>query len=462
MFFMVFANEMGFLPENGGIENARALQRAVDMGGTIVVDRPGVYELSDTVKIGDDTELICRAGVYIRRGLDAEGRHTMGYVLVNKGAYTREWNRHITVRGLKLICGENKEARWNCPIVGLIGHVSFYYVKHLLIDDFECMDMGESTFGIHVCTFEDIRVENVHIEGDKDGVHLGCGRRFVIRNGVFRTFDDPIALNAHDYATSNPQLGWIEDGLIENCYDLNDESTTGYFCRILAGSWVDWFEGMRVQNSDTVVAHGRLYRVCMDPDGAEYVSKTCPSHADGEQVLDGINWVMVQDDNPVYNCGCRRIHFKDIYLYKNRPTGFSIHFDHDCWSRSVYPGSEAPVQEDLTFENVYVIGKVPTFLRTITPINNIKILNSVLCDSHIGLHYLPEGTVTYPMTHILMVGNTFKGGGEQRLVRANHHWSGTLKILGSVVQDKSYVGRLIGDVRVISADIPLKMEEAQG
>ena len=461
---MIRANEWGFLPQNNGVENARALQKAVDMGGTIVVEQPGVYEIAETVKIGSDTELIFGAGVYVKRGLDADGVHSMGYLLVNKGAYKRAWNEHITVRGLKLICGENKEAKDNCDIVGMICHVAFYYVKHLLIDGFECMDMGKSVFGIQVCTFEDIRVENVHIEGKKDGVHLGRGRRFVIRNGVFRTFDDPIALNAHDYATSNPQLGWIEDGLIENCYDLNEESTTGYFCRILAGSWVDWFEGMKVQHSDTVVANGRMYRVCMaKPDGKEYVSMTCPSHEEGAQVLDGvINWVMIQDDEIAYNCGCRRIHFKDIYLYKDRPVGFSIHFDHDKWSRSVYPGSDVPVQEDLTFENVYVIGKVSIFLRTITPINTVKIINSVINDSHVGLHYLPEGTVTYPPAHILMIGNTFKGGGEQRLVRANWHCPGTLKVLGSVVEEESYVGRVLGDIKVLSSDIPLKLEPPQG
>ncbi len=456
---MIRANEWGFLPGNDGVENARALQRAVDMGGTIVVDQPGIYDLGDTVKLGDDTELIFRAGVYIRCPEGADDPCRMGYVFINKGAYTRQWNQHITIRGMKLI-SRSRDMRRNVGIVGLIGHVSFYYVKHLVIDDFECMDLGKENFCIQICTFEDIRVENVHIEGDKDGVHLGQGRRFVIRNGVFRTFDDPIALNAHDYATSNPQLGWIEDGLIENCYDLDHERTTGYFCRILAGSWVDWFEGMKVQHSDTVVAHGRLYRVCMNPDGQEYVSMTCPSHEDGAQVLDGINWVMVQDDNPVHNCGCRRIHFKDIYLYKNRPTGFSIHFDHDCWSRSVYPGSQAPVQEDLTFENVYVVGKVPTFLRTITPVNCVKVVNSVLNNSHIGLHYLPEGTVEYPLTHVVMIGNTFKGGGEQRLVRANRHCSSTLKVLGSMVEDESFVGRLIGDIRVISSDVPVVLEKA--
>ena len=349
--------------------------------------------------------------------------------------------------------------RKNADIVGLIGHVSFYYVKHLVIDDFECMDLGKENFCIQICTFEDIRVENVHIEGNKDGVHLGRGRRFVIRNGVFRTFDDPIALNAHDYATSNPQLGWIEDGLVENCYDLDQENTTGYFCRILAGSWVDWFEGMRVQHSDTVVAHGRLYRVCLDkPDGKEYVSMTCPSHEDGAQVYDGINWVMIQDDGVIYDCGCRNIHFKDIFLQKRRHTGFSIHFDHDKWSRSVYPGSKAPLQENLIFENVYVDSEVPTFFRTITPVDCVKVINSTMRNSMIAFHYLPEGTVEYPTAHILLSGTTFKAKGEQLVVRCSKGCFGTVKILGSIAEDENFCAKIKGDVRVISSDVPVKTE----
>ena len=40
-------------------------------------------------------------------------------------------------------------------------------------------------------------------------------------------------------------MGWIEDGLIEDCYDLADEDTTGYFCRILAGAWVTGIRAWR-------------------------------------------------------------------------------------------------------------------------------------------------------------------------------------------------------------------------
>ncbi len=452
---MISANELGFLPGKSGVENARALQRAVDFGGTITVDLPGVYDLAETVQLGDDTELIFRAGVYIRRAKDDEGVQRMSYVLINKGAYTREWNKNIAVRGMKLIVDGMEIHQGVRQIVGLIGQVSFYYIKNLVIDEFECMDLHKESFGIQICTFENIRVENVHIEGRKDGVHLGRGSKFVIRNGIFRTFDDPIALNAHDYATSNPQLGWIEDGVIENCYDLDDKDTTGFFCRILAGSWVRWFKGMKVQHSDTVIANGRLYRVCMKPDWTEYISETCPCHEDGAAVYDGINWVMVQEGE-IENCGCRNIHFKDIFLKKKRPIGFAMHFDHDQYSRSVYPGSNAPVQEDLIFENIFFENEVPVLLRASTPVNSFKLINSVLYNSRVDLGFLPEGTVTYPKTQVLLSGTTFKGKGEHAIVRCAEGRAADVRILGSIVEDDSFHAVTVGDVRIIASDIPME------
>ena len=454
---MISANELGFLPGKNGVENARALQKAVDLGGTITIDQPGVYDLSETVCIGDDTELIFRAGVYIRK-VREEGGSPMNYAFINKGAFNRQWNKNIAIRGLKLMVNGVEILRDVIEVVGLIGHVSFFYIKNLVIDEFECLDLGSRSFCIQICTFENIRVENVHIEGRKDGVHLGPGSKFVIRNGIFRTFDDPIALNAHDYATSNPQLGWIEDGVIENCYDLDDEDTTGFFCRILAGSWCRWYKGMKVQHSDTVIANGRLYRVCMPPEWTEYVSETCPCHEEGAQVYDGITWVMVQEGE-IENCGCRNIHFKDIFLQKKRPIGFAMHFDHDQYSRSVYPGSNAPVQEDLIFENIFFENDIPILLRTTTPVNNFKLINSVLRNSRVDLGFLPEGTVTYPKTQVMLSGTTFRGKGDQLIVRCGEMRSADLKIVGSIVEDDSFAAKIKGKVRVISTDIPLEQVE---
>lgn len=393
---------------SSGWQNRIALQERLDQGGTIRIEEPGTYEIEDTLYIKSHTHLILGKGVVMKRSASSIG----SFFLVNRGAFNRTWDSDITIEGMHLITN-GVEARHHAAVYGLTGEISLFYVKRLRVFDFICMDLPRLSFGLHICTFEDILLERLHVEGQKDAVHLGTGKQFVIRHGIFRTYDDPIALNAHDYAVANPQMGWIEDGLIEDCYDLPDRDTTGYFCRILAGSWMDWYQGMEIQNSDTVVSNGRVYRAFQKPDGTVYQSMTAPAHEEGMCTLDGINWVMVQEEI-VYDCGCRNLHFRDIHLQKAREIALSVHFDHDEYSRSVYPGSRMPVQENIIFENMVIQNEVACMVRSITPIDTLKICNSVIGtpkagNSSIRLETLPGQAEEYPETEILLQGNTCYG-----------------------------------------------------
>ena len=372
------AFDFGFKPDAAGEANTAALQKAFDAGGTVRVTRPGRYELSGTVFIGDDTALVCDAGVYFVKTVDSK-HHGYRHVILNKGALTKTWNKNIEITGLTIVV--NGLDGGPEPVNGLRGQLAFFYAKNIRINRFRCEDVGRNQYCIHVCTFEDLVVDDVVIKGKKDGVHLGRGKRFTIRNGVFDTGDDPIALNAHDYLSGNPELGWIEDGVVENCHEIyNPETKAGYFCRILAGAWIDWREGMEVQQGDAVIAHGRLYRVHMPSDGKKYISKTCPSHEQGAVVLDGIKWLMVQEE-VVYNCGVRRVVFRDCFLNQPR-TAFSVHYDDDRYSRSHYPGAKPPRQEGIIFENINVLhtNKVP-FVAIETPLDSLSIVN---CSFRIG------------------------------------------------------------------------------
>ena len=138
----------------------------------------------------------------------------------------------------------------NCSdlILGLRGMVGFSYVRDLRIKGFRCYDLTGMQYALQVVRFEDIIIEDTIIKGHKDGIHLGPGKRFTIRDGVFQTFDDAIALNGQDYSTSNPELGWIEDGVIENCYDLNQEETVGYFCACWRGAGLTGRKGWKSSN----------------------------------------------------------------------------------------------------------------------------------------------------------------------------------------------------------------------
>ena len=384
------AAKFGFSPEATGLENTKALQRAVDQAGTIVVSKPGVYKIAGTVYIGGNATLSFGNNIFLKK-VDEQGKFT--HVLLNKGALTKIFDEHICVDGLQIIVN-GVDVR-NFLVYGLHGKLAFFYVKDLRIAHFRCLDLGKAQYGIHVCTFEDLWIDDVIIKGEKDGVLLGRGKRFTIRDGIFQTFDDAVALNGHDYAVGNPELGWIEDGLVENCHDLNEERTTGYFCRILAGAWTDWKSGMKVQQSDTVVSEGRLYRVQAQPDGTVYRSVTRPTHQSGMKTLDGINWGVVQND-VTYTAGVRNVTFCDIYLEKPR-TSCSIHLDNNKYSRFYYPGAAVPRQENLVLENIRVLYDKPGIFQNIaTPVDLVTILTCSLKHNGIQLSVITPCRIMDP------------------------------------------------------------------
>jgi hypothetical protein len=396
------AASFGFSPEASGLDNTKALQRALERGGTVVVSRPGTYKVAGTIFLGSNTTLKFGNAVFLKKVHD---QGPFSHVFVNKGASSRTWDEHIVVDGLQLIVNGVDTRDFNVAY-GLHGQLAFFYARGVRIEHFRCLDVAKSQYAIQVCTFEDLSIHDVVIKGMKDGIHLGRGKRFTIRDAVFETYDDALALNGHDYSTGNPELGWIEDGVVENCSDLAAEKSVGYFCRILAGGWTDWKEGMEVQQSDTVAACGRLYRVQSQPDGKVYKSLAKPTHTKGTAVLDGIPWGVVQDE-AIHSAGVRNVVFRDIFLHKKR-TSFSVHFDNDRYSRSYYPGSEVPVQQALLFENIRILhegDRVP-LLSIATPVDSIMISNSRIGDNPICFDS-NRALRDYGRTSITMIGCTF-------------------------------------------------------
>ena len=96
-------------------------------------------------------------------------------------------------------------------------------------------------------------------------------------------------------------------------------------------------------------------------------------------------------DGALYGAGCKNIHFKDIYLQKNRAIAFSIHFDKDEYSRSYYPYAKSPVQENLLFENIVVQAeKIPRLLWSISPVENVRFVNCTLKNNYVHFDNIKE------------------------------------------------------------------------
>ena len=395
------ARDFGFSPSASANGNSEALNRAVRNGGVIEVTEPGVYDVSEPVYLCSDTSLRFAPGVTLRRQPCENGDN--GNVFVNRGAFTGVPDKNIEISGLTLLVNgvESLPAQngGTKTVIGLRAHVSFLYIENLTLTGITIPDLKKIDYAISICEFKNALVENCRFEGDKDGVHFGPGRRFVVRGCTFRTEDDAVALNCSDYSVSNPTLGTIEDGLIENCLDLPDKPTLSMFLRILVGGWKEWEKGMRVFHSDAVVHNGRLYRVVMKPSFESYVSLTPPTHESGFAEYDGIRWVRTHigcrpEDMP-FTANCRNITVRSCTILRPRPRQVLIYASYDEWLHSYHPGCPVPEVRDIRFENVQVLAETETFIHVNTKTERLTVENCYLCGS--GLREEPNAQMPpYP------------------------------------------------------------------
>lgn len=394
-------------PEDGPVKNTAILQKYLDAGGTVRLEQPGTYELTGPLLIGSETALEFGPGVIVRRS--AEG-HRNGPLIVNRGTFSGEWDHHIRIEGLRLVTG-GVDLTHHSIYPGLRGHLAFLRVRDLIIRDYECLDLTKLGYGIHICNFENILLERLHIEGDKDGVHLSNGRYFTIRDSRFGTYDDAIALNAYDYCLSTATYGWVEDGLIENCHDLNKGKPAGFFCRMLGGAWTDWHEGMEVQNSTLAVHQGHLYSVCLplppQPRKTPLISTVPPTHKSGIVEAGGIPWRYVMPHDGRYEGSCRRITFRDIYLHKPR-VGFGLTLEGGLWSNSVPKGLTMPVIQDLVLDGIHAECELRYVFTAAHPAQNIRLVNSTLRGTVIlAPVFQNHRAEEYPVMDILFSGVNF-------------------------------------------------------
>jgi hypothetical protein len=178
----------------------------------------------------------------------------------------------------------------------------------------------------------------------------------------------------------------------------------------------------------------------MNPDGKVYKSLTKPAFESGSEVLDGIRWGVVQT-NVTYTAGVRNVTFRDIFLEKPR-TAFSIHFDIGKWSRSYYPGAEVPVQQQLVFDNIRMLGNQVLF-SVATPVDAVSIRNSSFQNNQI--QFRGNGAMKdYLKTKVSMVGCVFNHAGPMDLLLN----SVTNKVVdlntsGSVVTSDKFSARIV-------------------
>lgn len=365
----VDAGGFGFSPSATPSENVAALQKALDGGHKVVsITTPGVYDLDATVYLDSHTRLACGEGVTLSKAAP------YSFMLINRGVLTREWNQQIAIDGLHIACNDHSRLPPpGDPAYGMRGQVSMFRVKGIEVTNFRCLDVKAAQFCLHFCTFEDLLVDGFEIRGRKDGVHLGPGKGFVIRNGVCQTGDDALALNAQDYPSANPAQGDITDGLVENIVDepLNPPTRhPGNVSRLLTGAWVDWHEGIRLQNGDTVRHGQHVYRILATFDTTQHESNTPPTHTSGAwRSPEGLTFVHNTSDG-IARASIRNVTFRNIRsLARN---GFSAAWEDGKYHRAVHPEVKPDALPVCEVNFVDCISESPTRRNFISGNSNIR------------------------------------------------------------------------------------------
>ena len=453
------ANAYGFLPTNDADTNSINLQNCLNGGGTIHIDLPGTYELNHTMFLDDNTELIFGAGVVISKVV-YNGIFPR-VVFTNRNSLQRSWNKNISIRNLFLQTNGlgvgNSESAQNT--YGIRSQIAFFYIKNLVIDGYYSTDNSTSAFNIQICTFENIRLENIYITSAKDGIHLGRGKNFIIRNYKARTKDDVLALNADDYPGSNPESGWIENGQIDNLTILPDDtlvpvsgsdeniiyepiSCAGRILMI-GGSWKEWESGMEFQsNGDCVLSDGKLYVTTGGTsDVTSIISTVRPTHSEftTKTYSDGLQWRLRQNVEPLTTCSVKNITFNNINVL-GRFASAKIFLESQEYRRSYYPGSTMANAQDITFSNVNIAATTQKyFIQFFHGVENLKIINSNLKYLLDCLWFIDSKTGSYPeesVVSILLIGNYYDFVGSKNLYKVDgNNFLGRIKICSSMIKD---------------------------
>jgi hypothetical protein len=326
------ASVYGASPSGAAAANVAGIQAALDAvnsqgGGVVAITAPGTYDVNGTMRIYSNTTLFHGPGVTIRK------TGSFGIVYANDGAWTGNTDVNIKLIGLRLLV--NNVSVLQEITTGLRAHISFFRIQNLEFRDFEILDpthhLSAIQFAVQIVSFEDVIVADGRIVGNKDGLHFGPGKRFRVSRYYADTYDDGLALNAHDWLSSNPSFGDITDGVIDQYV------TEGKGVRMMTGSWLPWQSGNQYIRGDATVSAGKIYRSYTAGGGGLRTASVAPAHTSGTVTgADGIAWRFERVGTETETC-IRRITFRNC-----RATGDFIYSDagnEPVDNRRVYPGT---------------------------------------------------------------------------------------------------------------------------
>lgn len=200
-------------------EQTEWLQHLLDSGSGTVVIPDGEYLVAKTLRVPDNTKIVCSPRTHLRL---ADGANCPIISNVDRG---REFSRNITIEGgvwdgnnlnqqRDKYAGNSPDSAWGQFMV-------FTYVKNLTLRGMTLKD--PESFAVQLTATEEFTVEDIFFDFNKqrlnmDGIHVnGFACNGLIRNLTGETHDDMVALNS-DEGDQYCDCCDIENITIENIY----------------------------------------------------------------------------------------------------------------------------------------------------------------------------------------------------------------------------------------------------
>lgn len=208
-------------PPPTGIDDSANIQTLLDLGGHVIINKPGTY-IVGRLTIGDYTTLELGKGVTLKK---KDG--TNNYILVNKGHLTSTRNKFVHIKGgiWDLNKTGNPTSTGNLttnpqswPGLGVL----FHGVDNLKITDIENIG-NESKYCFLIADATNIYANTIDFNNTSDGLHFqppiyNCR----IENITGTTGDDLIAFTAGDYIKyALCRTGNFENVTIDNVYSTS-------------------------------------------------------------------------------------------------------------------------------------------------------------------------------------------------------------------------------------------------
>lgn len=265
------------------------LNTALANYGHVKITEAGTYDIDGTIYIPSNTTLEFVAGCTLRKETGSSFYH----MIANENIQTLTSDTNVSLTGNGLICDINGIDGVGTPSgIGLRGQIMFYQVTGLTITGIKTTTIGTNQFFAHVAGVTNVIMRDIDAEGDKDGIHFGVADNVLLEDIRTATYDDGIALNARDYAVSNPTVGNITNVTIRRWTDDVYAGQGGSGCLLLSGSWADWTTATDYLINDLVVNAGNIYQ---KTSAGTQTSANAPIHTSGSATgADDITWKWLQ------------------------------------------------------------------------------------------------------------------------------------------------------------------------